>query len=137
MQQMAQGLPCTYPILLGTPQEPRFQASSQFPCPPAAIDLSLIIGSAITIYGLTSSYCGDFTVTLDNITTTLSARSSYNNSNSLLFYATDLSQDLVHHITVINQESRTLALRAGGLNTTFFGNSTTYASVILKKENWS
>ncbi|KAG8214104.1 hypothetical protein J3R82DRAFT_10863 [Butyriboletus roseoflavus] len=82
-------------------------------------------GTAITIYGLTSSYSGNFTVTLDNTTTNLSALSSYNNSDSLLFYATDLSQDMLHHIAVINQDNRTLALQVGGVNITSFGNSTT------------
>lgn len=65
-------------------------------------------------------------MTLDNTTTNLSARSSYNNSDTLLFYATDLPPDTVHHVAVINQENRTLALRVGGVNTTSFGNSTTY-----------
>ncbi|KAG9316810.1 hypothetical protein JVU11DRAFT_2875 [Chiua virens] len=81
-------------------------------------------GSAITIYGLTSSYSGNFTVTLDNTTTHLSARSSYNNSDALLFYATDLPEDGLHHVTVTNQENRTLSLRVGGLNFTSFANST-------------
>ncbi|KAF8557683.1 hypothetical protein OG21DRAFT_1505182 [Imleria badia] len=85
-------------------------------------------GSAITIYGLTSSYCGNFSVTLDNTTTDLSALSSYNNSDTLLFYATDLPQDMVHHITVTNQENRTLALRVGGVNITSFENCTTSPS---------
>ncbi|KAH0828040.1 hypothetical protein J3R83DRAFT_3690 [Lanmaoa asiatica] len=99
--------------------------SMHFPRQPAVTDLSFVVGSAVTIYGLTSSYSGNFTVTLDNITTNLSALSSYNNSDALLFYATDLPQGMVHHIAVINQENRTLALRVGGVNITSFGNSTT------------
>ncbi|KAG6375540.1 hypothetical protein JVT61DRAFT_3100 [Boletus reticuloceps] len=82
-------------------------------------------GSAITVYGLTSSYSGNFTVTLDNTTTSLSALSSYNDSDTLLFYATDLPMNISHRITVVNQENRTLALRVGGLNITSFGNVTT------------
>lgn len=113
-------------ILLGTVQKPPSKASSLFIRRLAEIDLPFVVGSAITIYGLTSSYCGNFTVTLDNTTTTLSALSSYNNSDTLLFYATDLSQDMPHHIAVVNQQNRTLALRVGGLNTTSFGNFTTY-----------
>ncbi|KAF8134454.1 hypothetical protein EV363DRAFT_1430019 [Boletus edulis] len=81
--------------------------------------------SAITVYGLTSSYSGNFTVTLDNTTTSLSALSSYNDSDTLLFYATDLPMNMSHRITVVNQENRTLALRVGGLNITSFGNVTT------------
>lgn len=95
--------------------------------PTATVNLTFVVGSAITIYGLTSSYSGNFSVTLDNITTNLSAISSYNNSNSLLFYATDLPQDIVHHVAVVNQENSTLALQVGGINITYFGNSTTYA----------
>lgn len=97
------------------------------------IDFSFVVGSAITIYGLTSSYSGNFTVTLDNTTTNLSALSSYNNSDSLLFYATDLSQDTLHQIAVINQENRTLALQVGGLNITSFANSTTYVISLVSK----
>lgn len=96
------------------------------------IDFSLVVGSAVTIYGLTSSSSGSFTVTLDNFTTTLSALSSYNNSDTLLFYATDLSQDMSHHIAITNQENRTLALRVGGVNITSFGNNTTYVPSVRK-----
>lgn len=125
MNQIAQAMPCISQILRGTAQKPPFQASGQFPRRPAVIDLSFVAGSAITIYGLTSSYSGNFTVTLDNTTTNLSALSSYNNSDTLLFYATDLSQDTPHQIAVINQENRTLALQVGGVNITSFANSTT------------
>lgn len=85
------------------------------------------------IYGLTSSYSGNFTVTLDNTTTSLSALSSYNNSGSLLFYATNLSQDTLHHIAVINEENCTLALQASGVNVISFGNSTTYVISLVSK----
>ncbi|KAF8840701.1 hypothetical protein BDN67DRAFT_968142 [Paxillus ammoniavirescens] len=86
---------------------------------------AMFFGSAITIYGLISSYSGNYTVTLDNVTTSLSAQSSYNNSDTLLFYATNLPQGMLHLITVTNQEDRTLALRVGGMNVTVFGNVTT------------
>ncbi|KAF9227156.1 hypothetical protein BS17DRAFT_775055 [Gyrodon lividus] len=82
------------------------------------------LGSAITIYGLISSYSGNYTVTLDNVTTSLSAQSSYNDSDTLLFYSTNLPQDILHQVTVTNQEDRTLALRVGGMNVTAFGNIT-------------
>lgn len=74
-------------------------------------------------------------MTLDNTTTNLSALSSYNNSDTLLFYATDLPQDMVHQITVTNQENRTLALRVGGVNTTSFENCTTYVISWFRKAN--
>lgn len=72
-------------------------------------------------------------MSLDNTTTNFSALSSYNNSNSLLFYATDLSQDTLHNIAVINQENSTLALRANGMNVTFFGNETTYVPLLCER----
>ena len=72
-------------------------------------------------------------MTLDNITTNMSAFSSYNDSDTLLFYATDLPQDMLHHIAVINQENRTLALRVGGMNITSFGNGTTYVISLVWK----
>ncbi|KAF9241837.1 hypothetical protein BU15DRAFT_73177 [Melanogaster broomeanus] len=81
-------------------------------------------GSAITIYGLISSYSGNYTVTLDNVTTSFSALSSYTDSDTLLFYATNLPQDVIHQITVTNLEASTLALRVGGMNISAFGNVT-------------
>ncbi|KAH7888925.1 hypothetical protein F5I97DRAFT_1925473 [Phlebopus sp. FC_14] len=82
------------------------------------------VGSAVTIYGLISSYSGNYTVTLDNVSTALSAQSAYNDSEALLFYATGLSQDALHQIVVTNDENRTLAVRVGGMNVTAFGDVT-------------
>ncbi|KAH7923144.1 hypothetical protein BV22DRAFT_1036682 [Leucogyrophana mollusca] len=82
------------------------------------------LGSAITIYGLVSSYSGNYSVTIDNHTSNFSARSTYNNSEALLFFATDLPQNIPHQLTVTNTEDRTFALRVGGVNVTAFGNVT-------------
>lgn len=83
------------------------------------------IGSALTVYGLVSSYSGNYSVTIDNITTSFSALSSYNNSNALLLFATDLSQDTSHTVVLTNTQNTTFALRVGGMNVTAFGNATT------------
>jgi len=89
---------------------------------------SKFAGSAITVYGLVSSFSGRYSVIIDNVTTTISAQSSYNNSDALLFFATGLSQDNPHQLTIVNEDNRTFALRAGGVNVTAFGNITMYAS---------
>lgn len=81
------------------------------------------IGSALTVYGLVSSFSGRYSVIVDNVTTTMSAQSSYNNSNTLLFFATDLSQE-AHLLTIVNEENSTLAIRVGGVNVTTYGGNT-------------
>ncbi|KAL4078287.1 hypothetical protein V8B97DRAFT_1245781 [Scleroderma yunnanense] len=78
-------------------------------------------GSAITVYGLVSSFSGRYSVTIDNITTTYSAQSSYNNSAALLFFATGLSQESLHQLSVVNEDNRTFAVKVGGMNVTAFG----------------
>lgn len=88
---------------------------------------SKFTGSAITVYGLVSSYSGRYSVIIDNVTTTISAQSSYNNSDALLFFATGLSQQSSHQLTIVNEENRTFAVRAGGINATAFGSITVYA----------
>ncbi|KAI6040207.1 hypothetical protein EDC04DRAFT_1522477 [Pisolithus marmoratus] len=81
------------------------------------------VGSAVTVYGLVSSFSGRYSVTVDNVTTAMSAQSSYNNSNALLFFATDLSQE-AHLLTIVNEENSTLALRVDGVNVTTYGELT-------------
>lgn len=88
------------------------------------------IGSALTIYGLVSSYSGDYSVTIDNITTSFSALSSYNNSNALLYFATELSQDTSHTVVLTNTQNTTFAMRVGGMNVTAFGNATTNTTIL-------
>ncbi|OAX41128.1 hypothetical protein K503DRAFT_798227 [Rhizopogon vinicolor AM-OR11-026] len=85
--------------------------------------LTTFVGSAITIYGLVSSYSGNYSVTLDNITTSFSALSSYNNSNALLFFLTDLSQDVSHTLVLTNTQNSTFGLSVGGMNVTTFGDA--------------
>ncbi|KAG2154362.1 uncharacterized protein EDB93DRAFT_1320066 [Suillus bovinus] len=93
------------------------------------------IGSALTVYGLVSSYSGNYSVTLDNITTSFSAQSSYNNSNALLFFATDLSQDTSHTVIFTNTQNTTFAVRAGGMNVTTFGNATINTAILSSSSN--
>ncbi|KAG1890148.1 hypothetical protein F4604DRAFT_650485 [Suillus subluteus] len=95
------------------------------------------IGSALTVYGLVSSFSGDYSVTIDNITTSFSALSSYNNSNALLYFATELSQDTSHTVVLTNTQNTTFAMRVGGMNVTAFGNDTTTSSTILSSSSSS
>ncbi|KAG1751442.1 uncharacterized protein EDB91DRAFT_1243705 [Suillus paluster] len=96
---------------------------------------NLIPGSALTVYGLVSSYSGNYSVTIDNITTTFSALSSYNNSNALLFFATDLPQDIPHTLILTNTQNTTFALRVGGMNVTTFGNMTITTSTLASSSS--
>ncbi|KAG0700833.1 hypothetical protein DFH29DRAFT_929911 [Suillus ampliporus] len=95
------------------------------------------VGSALTVYGLVSSYSGNYSVTIDNITTSFSALSSYNNSNTLLLFATDLSQDIPHTVVLTNTQNTTFALRVGGMNVTTFGNTTISTTSTLSSSSSS
>lgn len=88
------------------------------------------IGSALTVYGLVSLYSGSYSVTIDNITISFSALSSYNNSNALLFFATELSQDTPHTVVLTNTQNTTFAMRVGGMNVTAFGNATVATTIL-------
>lgn len=93
------------------------------------------IGSALTVYGLVSSYSGNYSVTLDNITTSFSALSSYNNSNALLLFATELSQDTTHTVVLTNTQNTTFAMKVGGMNVTTFGNATVDTAILPSSSN--
>lgn len=95
------------------------------------------IGSALTVYGLVSSYSGNYSVTIDNITTSFSALSSYNNSNALLLFATDLSQDTSHTVILTNTQNTTFAIGVGGMNVTTFGNATATTTVLSSSSSSS
>lgn len=77
---------------------------------------------------MVSSFSGRYSVTIDNVTTTISAQSSYNNSDALIFFATGLSQENPHQLSIVNEENRTFAIRAGGMNVTAFGNINVYVT---------
>lgn len=67
--------------------------------------------------GKTSPQAGNFTVTLDNVTTTLSGRSSFTDLGALLFFSTDLDPQIVHAIEVRNADGGELSLSVGGFQT--------------------
>ncbi|KAF7321814.1 hypothetical protein MKEN_00703300 [Mycena kentingensis (nom. inval.)] len=71
-------------------------------------------GTAFVLRGGTSPDGGNYTVTLDNITTTYSSRSSFTLSDALLFYASGLDANVVHHLEVNNSDGSTLVLPLNG-----------------------
>ncbi|KAL1669703.1 hypothetical protein GGF50DRAFT_123010 [Schizophyllum commune] len=75
-------------------------------------------GTAIFIRGQTSPNSSRYNVTLDgNMTTTLSARSSFTNHDVLLFYATGLDPNVTHTIDIVNdQDGAVLALNREGFS---------------------
>jgi hypothetical protein len=53
---------------------------------------------------------------LDGETSALSARSSFINPSTLLFFATDLDVTVTHQLTIVNDDGNILAVQAGGLS---------------------
>ena len=75
------------------------------------------LGTAFLLHGITSPSSGNYTVTVDNVTTTLSAKSSFTAYNSLLYYATGLDSGSTHYVEVSNSGGSNLSLLVGGFNT--------------------
>ncbi|KAF8800211.1 hypothetical protein BYT27DRAFT_7200394 [Phlegmacium glaucopus] len=74
-------------------------------------------GSTFLLQGKTSPNSGNYTVTIDNTTTTLSGRSSFTSYTSLLFFVSDLDSTLVHSVAIANSGGGGLSLLVGGFNT--------------------
>jgi hypothetical protein len=73
-------------------------------------------GEAVSLAGFVSDLSGQYSVTLDNQTTTLSGHSSFFYSDALLFFATEIGGDHQHRLVVQNMEDRVLALKVGGIS---------------------
>lgn len=69
------------------------------------------------MFGKTSPQAGNFTVTLDNVTTTLSGQSSFTDFGSLLFFSTGLDPQIMHAVEVRNVDGGELSLSVGGFQT--------------------
>jgi hypothetical protein len=52
---------------------------------------------------------------LDNVSTTLSAKSSFTSQQSLLFFTTGLDPNVNHTLQVINEDGSDLSLNVGGI----------------------
>ncbi|KAJ6498981.1 hypothetical protein C8R45DRAFT_1210836 [Mycena sanguinolenta] len=71
-------------------------------------------GTAFQLLGSTSPQAGNYSVTLDNVTTSFSARSSFSQADSLLFFASGLDAETTHHLNITNTGGATLVLPTGG-----------------------
>ncbi|KAF7376434.1 hypothetical protein MSAN_00059000 [Mycena sanguinolenta] len=71
-------------------------------------------GTAFQLLGSTSPQAGNYSVTLDNVTTSFSARSSFSQADSLLFFASGLDAETTHHLNITNTGGATLVLPANG-----------------------
>ena len=85
---------------------------------------SVFAGRTVSLTGFVSDASGQYSVTLDNYTSTMSGRSSFSYSEALLYYATDIDDDRQHQLVVQNMENRVLALKVGGFNYTTTQNGT-------------
>lgn len=66
--------------------------------------------------GMTSPDAGSYSVTLDNITTTLNGTSSFTVYDSLLFFASELNSTTEHTVIIENIDGGQLSLLSGGVN---------------------
>ncbi|PPQ89465.1 hypothetical protein CVT25_011991 [Psilocybe cyanescens] len=74
-------------------------------------------GTAFLIQGMTSPDAANYSVTLDNVTSSFSARSSFTDYESLLFFASGLDPNAMHSVEVRNQDGGELSLLVGGFST--------------------
>ncbi|KAG5651872.1 hypothetical protein H0H81_007119 [Sphagnurus paluster] len=71
-------------------------------------------GASLLLSGATSPTAATYSVILDDSKFTLSAQSSFTNSDSLLFFVTGLDPSIVHKIRVVNEDGGDLSLKIGG-----------------------
>ncbi|TFK44161.1 hypothetical protein BDQ12DRAFT_708173 [Crucibulum laeve] len=86
--------------------------------------LAKFLGSSFLLTGTTSPTSGNYSVTLDNITTTLSGRSSFTKHDTLLYYATGLDSSITHVVQVRNEGGGDLELKVGGFGVFSAGSPT-------------
>ncbi|KAL0956634.1 hypothetical protein HGRIS_002768 [Hohenbuehelia grisea] len=80
------------------------------------------IGSAVFLHGGISPNAASYRVVLDGSSTTLSAKSSFSQADTLLFFATGLDANTTHSIEVFNADGRDLSVQADGFIVTSNGN---------------
>ncbi|KAH0589586.1 hypothetical protein J132_06672 [Termitomyces sp. J132] len=71
-------------------------------------------GAAFLLSGMTSPAAGKYSVVLDNSTSILTGQSIFNNTNTLLFYATGLDSTVPHHVQITNVDGSDLLLNQDG-----------------------
>ncbi|KAF9022039.1 hypothetical protein BDZ89DRAFT_1163416 [Hymenopellis radicata] len=72
------------------------------------------LGTSFLVMGTTSPDGGNYSVTLDNTQIFLSARSSFTNNETLLFYSSGLDPTVVHNLSISNVDGSHLILPVGG-----------------------
>nr|GAT58542.1 predicted protein [Mycena chlorophos] len=72
------------------------------------------MGTAFQLRGTSSPNAGKYSVTLDNITSTYNAQSSFTESDTLLFYASGLDANRMHHVEINNTGGASLILPTQG-----------------------
>lgn len=73
-------------------------------------------GISLLLNGTTSPTSSRYTIILDHVATTLSAKSSFLNRESLLFYASSLDPNVTHTLEVVNEDGGDLSLNFGGFS---------------------
>ncbi|KAL0072327.1 hypothetical protein AAF712_000090 [Marasmius tenuissimus] len=82
------------------------------------------MGTSLQIRGTVSPEGGDYTVKLDNFTTRLSARASFTQDNTLLFYSSGLDPGTVHMYELTNESGGTLTVPAVNSSVVFASGDT-------------
>ncbi|KJA27599.1 hypothetical protein HYPSUDRAFT_51655 [Hypholoma sublateritium FD-334 SS-4] len=85
-------------------------------------------GTTFLVLGQTSPNSGNYSVQLDNTTTQFNARSSFTQSDSLLFFATDLDPTVLHTVTINNTDGSDLSLLIDGFKSIVESPSTSTAA---------
>ncbi|KAJ7077322.1 hypothetical protein B0H15DRAFT_862218 [Mycena belliarum] len=84
-------------------------------------------GTSFLLKGFTSPDAGSYSVILDNITSSFSGKSSFFETDSLLFYASGLDAETVHDLEIVNQGAA-LVLPVGSASAFVLENSSTSSS---------
>jgi hypothetical protein len=84
-------------------------------CPGSCADLGHDPGISFLLNGTTSPTSGNYTVILDDVASSFSAKSSFTTEDTLLFYASDLDPNVTHTVQVINAGGD-LSLDVGGFS---------------------
>ncbi|KAJ7772692.1 hypothetical protein DFH07DRAFT_170627 [Mycena maculata] len=72
------------------------------------------MGTSFLLQGSTSPTAGRYSVTLDNVTTSFSGKSSFSEDDSLLFFASGLDAETMHDLKLTNTQGATLVLPFNG-----------------------
>jgi hypothetical protein len=76
-------------------------------------ELIISPGTTFILQGMTNSNAANYSVTLDGITSSLSAQSSFTVANTTLFFATGLNDSVLHSVEVTNNGGKLSLLENG------------------------